>query len=107
LGTPPRNEGLPLIGEYMTDKPIMRDPMDSEEAKELGIHQFINATKEEIELIRRLLENSIKYGFSERECNIIYRLSAFDLLTASESKSAIMLMAQKLGNIPIPKEDNE
>jgi len=80
---------------------------NSEEAKELGIHQFINATKEEIELITRLLENSIKYGFSERECNIIYRLSAFDLLTASESKSAIMLMAQKLGNIPIPKEDNE
>jgi len=91
----------------MTDKPIMRDPMDFEEARMLDICQLINATKEEIELITRLLENSIKYGFSERECNIIYRLSAFDLLTASESKSAIMLMAQKLGNIPIPKEDNE
>jgi hypothetical protein len=27
------------------------------------------------------------------------------LLTSSECKIAIMLMAQKLGNIPIPKED--
>jgi hypothetical protein len=31
----------------------------------------------------------------------------YDLLTSSECKSAVMLMAQKLGNIPIPKEDNE
>jgi len=89
------------------NKPIMRDPMDSEQARILDICQYVNATKEEIDLIKRLLEDSIQYGFSERECNILYKLAAYDLLTASECKSAIMLMAQKLGNIPIPKEDNE
>ena len=37
----------------------------------------------------------------------LYRMAAFDLLTASECKASIMLMAQKLGNISILKEDNE
>jgi hypothetical protein len=49
----------------------------------------------------------IEFNFNERECALLYRLAGFDLLNSSESKMAIMLMAQKLGNIPIPKEDNE
>jgi len=93
LGTPPRNEGLALIGDYMNNKPIMRDPMDSEEAKE-------------IQLRYKLME-SIKYDFTDWECKKLYDLAMYDLLTFSECKIAIMLMAQKLGNIPIPKEDNE
>ena len=91
----------------MIDKPIMRDPMESEEAKALRISEYINATPEEMSNIQYKLMDSIECNFSEREFNLLYRLSGFDLLTASESKSAIMLMAQKLGNIPIPKEDNE
>jgi len=46
--------------------------------------------------------DSIKYDFTERECEIVYKLSMYDLLTASETKTAVMLMAQKLGNIPVP-----
>ena len=99
----------------MIDKPIMRDPMDSEEAKilesannkDLYYEHYVNATTKEINDIKWKLIDSIECNFSEREFNLLYRLSGFDLLTASESKSAIMLMAQKLGNIPIPKEDNE
>ena len=93
LATPPRNEGLALIGEYMNDKPIMRDPMDSEEAKEMQL--------------RYKLMESIEYDFTDWECKKLYDLAMYDLLTSSECKIAIMLMAQKLGNIPIPKEDNE
>ena len=99
----------------MTDKPIMRDPMDSEEAKilesanntDLYYEHYVNATTKEIDDIKWKLIDSVEFNFNERECNILYRLAAFDLLTASESKSAIMLMAQKLGNIPIPEEDND
>ena len=49
--------------------------------------------------------DSIEYDFDERECSLLYSMAAFDLLTASECKASIMLMAQKLGDIPIPKED--
>ena len=91
----------------MTDKPIMRDPMDSEEARVMDICQYVNATKEEIDHIQYKLNDSIEFNFNERECALLYRLAGFDLLNSSESKMAIMLMAQKLGNIPIPKEDNE
>ena len=91
LATPPRNEGLALIGEYMNNKPIMRDPMDSEEAKEMQL--------------RYKLMDSIEYDFTDWECKKLYDLAMYDLLTSSECKIAIMLMAQKLGNIPIPKED--
>ena len=91
----------------MTDKPIMRDPMDSEEARMFDICQYVGAAKEEIDHIQYKLIDSIEFNFNTRECSLLYKLAGFDLLTASESKSAIMLMAQKLGNIPIPKEDNE
>ena len=91
----------------MTDKPIMRDPMDSEEAQYGTRWDYVNATKEEIEHIQYKLHESIEFNFNERECALLYRLAGFDLLNSSESKMAIMLMAQKLGNIPIPKEDNE
>ena len=90
MGTPPRNEGLPLIGEYMKDN-----------LNELGI------TKHELDQIRYKLMDSIKYDFTDLECIALYKLAMYDLLTSSECKSAVMLMAQKLGNIPIPKEDNE
>ena len=73
----------------------------------MNISQIVNATPSEIDNIRVKLMDSIEYDFDERECSLLYRMAAFDLLTASESKSAIMLMAQKLGNIPIPKEDND
>jgi len=89
------------------EKPIMRDPMDSEEARVMDISQYVNATKKEIDDIQYKLNDSIEFNFTERECALLYRLSAFDLLNSSECKLAIMLMAQKLGNIPIPKEDNE
>ena len=91
LATPPRNEGLALIGDYMNNKPIMRDPMDSEEAKEMQL--------------RYKLMESIEYDFTDWECKKLYDLAMYDLLTSSECKIAIMLMAQKLGNIPIPGED--
>ena len=91
MATPPRNEGLALIGDYMNDKPIMRDPMDSEEAKEMQL--------------RYKLMDSIEYDFTDWECKKLYDLAMYDLLTSSECKIVIMLMAQKLGNIPIPKED--
>ena len=91
----------------MTDKPIMRDPMDSEQARVLDISQYVNATKEEIDHIQYKLNDSIEFNFNENECALLYRLAGFDLLNSSESKMAIMLMAQKLGNIPIPKEDND
>ena len=81
--------------------------MDSEEARVMSIAQHVNATKKEISDLAYKLLDSIEFNFTERECALLYRLSAFDLLDSSECKSAIMLMAQKLGNIPIPKEDNE
>jgi hypothetical protein len=71
----------------------------------MNISQIVNATPSEVDNLRVKLMDSIEYDFDERECSLLYRMAAFDLLTASESKSAIMLMAQKLGNIPIPKED--
>jgi len=93
LATPPRNEGLALIGDYMNDKPIMRDPMNSEEAKEMQL--------------RYKLMESIEYDFTDWECKKLYDLAMYDLLTSSECKSAVMLMAQKLGNLPIPKDNND
>ncbi len=91
LGTPPSNEGDYLliinIGEYM------------------NISQIINATPSEVDDLRVKLMDSVEYNFNERECSLLYRMAGFDLLTSSECKIAIMLMAQKLGNIPIPKED--
>ena len=71
----------------------------------MNISQYVNATDKEINNIKWKLMDSIEFNFTERECLILYKLSVFDLLTSSESKLAIMLMAQKLGNIPIPKED--
>ena len=91
LGTPPSNEGDYLliinIGEYM------------------NISQIINATPSEVNDLRIKLMDSVEYNFNERECSLLYRMAGFDLLTASECKASIMLMAQKLGNISIPKED--
>jgi len=75
----------------MNNKPIMKDPIDSEEAKEMQL--------------RYKLMESIEYDFTDWECKKLYDLAMYDLLTSSECKIAIMLMAQKLGNIPIPKED--
>ena len=89
------------------DKPIMKDPMDSEEAGILYISKCVNATPVEIKNLKYNLMDNIECNFSERECNLLYTLAGCDLLNSSESKMAIMLMAQKLGNIPIPKEDNE
>tara|TARA_R110000787_G_scaffold115476_1_gene225402 strand:+ start:19 stop:270 length:252 start_codon:yes stop_codon:yes gene_type:complete len=71
----------------------------------MNISQYVNATDKEINNIKCKLMDSIEFNFTERECLILYRLAAFDLLPSTESKLAIMLMAQKLGNIPIPKED--
>jgi len=68
-------------------------------------NQIINATPSEVDNFRVKLMDSIKYDFNERECSLLYRMAAYDLLTASECKASIMLMAQKLGDIPIPKED--
>ena len=93
----------------MTDKPIMRDhwKMHSEDAKTMSTAHYVNATTKEIDDIKWKLMDSIHFNFNERECNILYRLAAFDLLTSSDCKSAIMIMAQKLGNIAIPKEEDE
>ena len=55
--------------------------------------------------LRYKLMDSIEYDFTDWECKKLYNLAMYDLLTSSECKIAIMLMAQKLGNIPIPKED--
>ena len=71
------------------------------------IEQYVNATTKEIDDIKWKLMDSVEFNFNERECNILYRLAAFDLLTSNDCKSAIMLMAQKLGNIAIPKEEDE
>jgi len=71
------------------------------------IEQYVNATTKEIDDIKWKLMDSVEFNFNKRECNILYRLAAFDLLTSSDCKSAIMLMAQKLGNIAIPKEEDE
>jgi hypothetical protein len=91
LGTPPSNEGDYLliinIGEYM------------------NISQIINATPSEVDDLRVKLMDSVEYNFNERECSLLYRMAGFDLLTASECKASIMLMAQKLGNISIPGEN--
>ena len=89
MATPPRNEGLALIGEYM------------------NISQIINATPSEVDDLRVKLMDSIEFDFNKRECNLIYKMAAFDLLTASECKASIMLMTQLLGDIPIPKENND
>jgi hypothetical protein len=71
----------------------------------MNISQIVNATPSEVDNLRVKLMDSIEYDFDERECSLLYRMAAFDLLTASECKTSIMLMAQKLGDIPIPKED--
>jgi len=70
-------------------------------------NEIINATPSEVDNLRIKLMDSIEYDFDERECSLLYRMAGFDLLTASECKASIMLMAQKLGNISIPKEDND
>ena len=71
----------------------------------MNISQIVNATPSEVDNLRVKLMDSIEYDFDERECSLLYRMAAFDLLTASECKASIMLMAQKLVDIPIPKED--
>jgi len=73
----------------------------------MNISQIINATPSEVDNLRVKLMDSIEYDFDERECSLLYRMAAFDLLTASECKASIMLMTQLLGDIPIPKEDND
>jgi hypothetical protein len=73
----------------------------------MNISQIINATPSEVDNLRVKLMDSIEFDFNKRECNLIYRMAAFDLLTASECKASIMLMTQLLGDIPIPKEDND
>ena len=73
----------------------------------MNISQIVNATPSEVDNLRVKLMDSIEYDFDERECSLLYRMAAFDLLTASECKASIMRMAQKLGNISIPKEDND
>ena len=70
-------------------------------------NEIINATPSEVDNLRVKLMDSIEYDFDERECSLLYRMAAFDLLTASECKASIMLMTQLLGDIPIPKEDND
>ena len=67
----------------------------------MNISQIVNATPSEVDNLRVKLMDSIEYDFDERECSLLYRMAAFDLLTASECKASIMLMAQKLGDIPI------
>ena len=71
----------------------------------MNISQIVNATPSEVDDLRVKLMDSVEYNFNERECSLLYRMAGFDLLTASECKASIMLMAQKLGNISIPKED--
>ena len=71
----------------------------------MNISQIINATPSEVDNLRVKLMDSVEYNFNERECSLLYRMAGFDLLTASECKASIMLMAQKLGNISIPGED--
>ena len=68
----------------------------------MNILEELNITRHEVDQLRYKLMDSIEYDFTERECEIVYKLSMYDLLTASETKTAVMLMAQKLGNIPFP-----
>jgi hypothetical protein len=69
------------------NKPIMRDPMDSEEAGILYICKLVNATPVEIKNLKYNLMDSIECNFSERECNLLYTLAGCDLLNSSESKT--------------------
>ena len=71
----------------------------------MNISQIINATPSEVDNLRVKLMDSVEYNFNKRECSLLYRMAAYDLLTASECKASIMLMAQKLGNISIPGEN--
>ena len=69
----------------------------------MNILEELNITRHEIDQLKYKLMYSIEYDFTDKECEILYKLSMYDLLTASETKIAVMLMAQKLGNIPVPK----
>jgi len=69
----------------------------------MNILEELNITRHEIDQLKYKLMDSIEYDFTDRECEILYKLCMYDLLTASETKIAVMLMAQKLGNIPVPK----
>ena len=71
----------------------------------MNISQIINATPSEVDNLRVKLMDSVEYNFNKRECSLLYRMATYDLLTASECKASIMLMAQKLGNISIPGEN--
>ena len=49
--------------------------------------------KEKIEAVKAKIIDSEKFNFNKEEIELIYKLTGFDLLTASEMRAALLLFS--------------
>jgi len=60
---------------------------------EINLLKDFGMDKEKIRAVKDKIANSEKFDFSKEEVELIYKLTGFDLLTASELRGALLLFS--------------
>ena len=60
---------------------------------EINLLEDFGMDKEKIEAVKAKIIDSEKFNFNKEEVELIYKLTGFDLLTASEMRAALLLFS--------------
>ena len=60
---------------------------------EINLLKDFGMDKEKIRAVKDKIANSEKFDFSKEEVELIYKLTGFDLLTASDLRGALLLFS--------------
>jgi hypothetical protein len=60
---------------------------------EINLLKDFGLEPEKIEAVKAKIIDSEKFNFNEEEIELIYKLTGFDLLTASEMRTALLLFS--------------
>ena len=60
---------------------------------EINLLKDFGMDQEKIKAVKNKINDSEKFDFNKEEVELIYKLTGFDLLTASEMRSALLLFS--------------
>jgi len=62
---------------------------------EINLLKDFGMDQEKIKAVKNKINDSEKFDFNKEEVELIYKLTGFDLLTASEMRAALLLFASQ------------
>ena len=63
------------------------------DARKVTVEINFGMDKEKIRAVKDKINDSEKFDFNQEEVELIYKLTGFDLLTASEMRAALLLFS--------------